>query len=215
MFNYFIRLIFYVFLTALFLPELLWAHPVSFKDGYGIMPTYTKDRQDLELNYSFAVDKALAINTININYKDNDALFILPQFNYKLYRKNELESQTNLYLSLGLGNVNYQSENRLSSLTAIQADYETRRVYTLLKTEALQSEGGLDLYNVRYRVGLAPYLADFKDFHTWIILQLEYTPELDHSFTVTPLFRFFYNNYLVEIGSSTRGELFLAGIFHF
>lgn len=215
MFNYFIKLTFYLFLSLLFLPDLLWAHPVSFKDGFGIMPMYTKDRQDLELNYSFAADKALAINTINISYRDRDALFILPQFNYKLYRKNELESQTNLYLLLGLGNVNYQSENNLASIAAVQADYETRRVYTLLHAEALQAEGDLDLYHLRYRLGLAPYLADFNDFHTWIILQLEYTPELDNTFTVTPLLRFFYSNYLVEIGSSTRGELFLAGIFHF
>jgi hypothetical protein len=205
---------FYCLLISAFVPAFASAHPVSFKDGYGVMPGYTKERQELELNYSITSSSAIALNSIKLEYDEEDLVFILPQFNHKFYRKNEAESQTNLYGSFGLGTARYRDQTEVAGVASFQADYETRRIYTLISAEHLQTEA-IGLNRVRYRIGVAPYLADFESFHTWLIGQVEFTPELDDEWTVTPMVRFFYKNFLVEIGSSLKGDPFVAGIFHF
>jgi hypothetical protein len=196
-------------------PNVVFAHPVSFKGGYGVMPSYTPERKELELNYSLTNSQAIGFNTINLDYEDRGLNFYLPQYSYKLFRRNELDSQMNLYGTVGVGVARYDGDETVAGLAAFQADYETRRVYTLLGGEHLQTGDGIGLNRVRYRLGFAPYLASFEGFHSWLIGQVEYTPELDNEWTVTPLVRFFYQNYLIEVGSSTRGDLFVAGIFHF
>lgn len=204
----------YFLAALLLLVGTAHAHPVSFKGGYGVMPAYTPDRQELELNYSLTQSSAIALTAINIDYEHHTLQFALPQFNYKLFRRNEVDSQTNLYASVGLGGSRYQGDTDLAGLAAFQADYETRRIYTLLAGEHLQTEG-IGLNRVRYRFGVAPYLTDFESVHTWLIAQVEYTPELGEEVTITPILRLFYQNYLLEVGVSLKGELFAAGIFHF
>lgn len=189
------------------------AHPVSFKDGYGVMPGYTEERQELEINYTYDPSNAVAFNTINID-DDKDITFYLPQFNHKFYRKNELDSQANIYGSVGLGIADHKDDTDLANLLGIQADYETRRIYTLFYGEHLQTEGE-GLNRLRYRIGVAPYLANFEELNTWFIAQVEYTPELNDTWTVTPMIRLFYSNFLVEAGVSLEGKPFFAGIFHF
>lgn len=195
-------------------PSVGHAHPVSFKGGYGVMPGYSPERQELELNYSVTGSSALALSGINIDYRGRDLTFILPQFNQKLYRRNAAESQTNLYGSLGLGGARYEGDTDLAALVAFQADYETRRIYTLLSGEHLRTDD-IELNRIRYRLGVAPYLGDFDALHTWLIGQVEYTPELAEEWTITPMVRLFYQNYLIEVGSSLKGDVFIAGIFHF
>ena len=72
------------------------SNPVSFRDGYGIMPTAMGGRRELELNYSVTSRHAVALNAINLEYQDREATLILPQFNYRVYRRNELDLQANL-----------------------------------------------------------------------------------------------------------------------
>jgi hypothetical protein len=210
-----LRTLIFAVALCVVLPKTVFAHPVSFKGGYGVMPSYTPERKELELNYSLTNSQAIGFNTIKLDYKDRELTFFLPQYSYKLFRRNELDSQTNLYTTVGAGIAHYEEDESVAGLAAFQADYETRSIYTLLGGEHLQTGDGIGLNRVRYRFGVAPYLASYEGFHSWLIGQVEYTPELDDEWTVTPLVRFFYQNYLVEVGSSTRGDLFVAGIFHF
>ncbi len=205
-----------LFLLAiiLFIPTDLFAHPVSFKDGYGIMPSYMNNRRETELNYSYSHSSAVGINYMYMKYKDQDIQFVLPQFNHKFYRNNELGSQTNIYGSFGAGYSDYANRDNLAGMLAFQADHETRRVYTLLSGEHLQTDGA-NTERIRYRAGFAPYLANYEDLNTWIIAQVDYTPQMENEFTVTPMIRLFYQNYLIEAGVSLRGDPFFAGIFHF
>lgn len=200
--------------VLIFAPSIGWSHPVSFKGGYGIMPGYMPDRKELELNYSFSPDSAAALNLIELERKDSTLKFVLPQINHKFFRRNAPESQANLYGSLGLGGVRREGDSDIAGVASFQADYETRRIYTLLAGEHLQTDG-LNLNRFRYRFGVAPYLADFEDLNTWLIGQVEYTPQLDEEWTITPMVRLFYHNYLVEVGASLDGDPFVAGIFHF
>lgn len=201
-------------------PTTVLAHPVTFKGGYALTTELTEKRQAVELGYTFTQKDSLALSLIGLDARvdgeDETLRFILPRFNTRLYRKNSLESQTNLYLSLGLGAVEQENRFDLATVLSAQADYETRRVYTLLSGETLQSEGNRDFYKARYRFGVAPYVANYEQVHTWLIGQVEYsTAEDKERWSVTPLVRLFYKTYLLEFGVSTRGKFFITGMLHF
>ncbi len=192
------------------------ANPVSFKDGYGVMPTVTPDWSDLQLNYSVTNFYSAGISYYYRNGAHRKTSYEVAQFNYLLRRWNELESQANIYGSIGVGAAHdSKTDNSAAGFAALEADYETRRVYTLFALEALQAEGGADFHRIRYRAGVAPYKAPIDGLHTWIITQFDYMPEMDQELTVTPLLRFFYNNYALEAGASLDGQPYFALMAHF
>ena len=198
------------------------AHPVNFLDATAVMPSFTATRQDLEVNYTFLPKFAFGVESIRIDDDKKQETLVIPKLNYKLFRQNELDSQLNIYLTAGVGigdaSVNSGDDwhRSIAGQFAMQADYETRRIYTLFSAERLElATGQNDMTSLRYRLGAAPYLANFNDVATWLIAQIEYTPDVKHETTVTPLVRFFYKKYLLELGCNTRGEPFAAAIVHF
>jgi hypothetical protein len=55
----------------------------------------------------------------------------------------------------------------------------------------------------RARIGIAPYLANYNDLNTWIMFQVDHHPSKHDHFVATPLIRFFYKTYLLEVGYSS------------
>ena len=199
-----------------FFPDNSFANPVSFKDGWGIMPVYTPDWSDLEVNYSLTNRYAIGVSDMYRKGKDSTANFTFGEFNYLVNRWNELESQANIYASIGAGGRHDSIDNEaFAGYARLEGDYETRRIYTLLAGETLQSPGSVDFNRIRYRAGVAPYLASFTSLHTWIIAQVDYMPEMKDEVTITPLLRFFYNNYALEVGVSLDGKPYLGAMAHF
>ena len=201
-----------IFIAALIaLPLSVSANPVSFKDGYGIMPTYTPDWSDYKINYSLAKDSAFGASIFYRNGDKHKATFNIMQYNYLFKRWNELDSQANIYGSIGVGT----RDSEVAGYGALEADYETRRIYTLIAAENLQSANAVSFTQIKTRLGFSPYKASFDKLQTWLITEFDYMPEMKDELTVTPLVRLFYNNYAVELGSSLQGKFFLAGMIHF
>jgi len=48
--------------------------------------------------------------------------------------------------------------------------------------------------------GIAPYLANYNDLNTWLMFQVDHHPAKHDHFVATPLIRFFYKTYLLEVG---------------
>ena len=65
---------------------------------------------------------------------------------------------------------------------------------------------------VRARLGFSPYDADFKDLHTWVMIEYESSHSLKPYHTLT-LVRLFKGHYLMELGIGPRS--FLAVMVHF
>lgn len=200
----------------LLLPSPTFANPVSFKDGWGIMPTFTPDWSDLQLNYSLSSKHAVGASLMYREGKDRTATFVLGQYNLLLKRWNAPESQANLYLSGGAGGRHEEGgSDAVAGYAAFEANYETRRVYTSASGESLRSPDGINFTRLRYRAGFAPYKAPIDELQTWIIGQFDYMPEMKDEISVTPLLRLFYNNLALEIGVNLEGTSFLAGMAHF
>jgi hypothetical protein len=215
-YNLHVRSLFLLLVLSITVSRPASANPVSFKGGYGVMPAYNDDWSDLQVNYSVTNRYSLGISSFYREGKDSTATFGLGQFNYLLKRWNELDSQANVNLSLGLGGRHdSRDDGALAGYGALEADYETRRLYTQLSAETLQSEGSVQFNRIRGRIGFTPYVAPFDALQTWVVLQVDEMPEMDESSRVTPLLRFFYNNFVLEVGASLEGTPFLAGAAHF
>lgn len=203
-------------LVLCLLPSAAAANPVSFKDGWGLMPSYGGDWSDLQINYSYSNRASVGLAHFYRDGEDSTANFGIGEFNYLFKRWNELESQANMYGSLGLGGVDdSHAGSDLAGYAAFQADYETRRIYTVLGYDSLFAANGVDFHRIRARAGVAPYLAPFDELNTWVVLQVEWMPEMEEEVVVTPLVRLFYNNFALELGVSLEGAPFVGGMAHF
>ncbi|MBN8550647.1 MAG: hypothetical protein J0M12_15130 [Deltaproteobacteria bacterium] len=202
--------------ALLLLPNLAGANPVSFKDGWGFMPAYSNDWSDVDLNYSFSRSDAVGVSNFYRDGRDSSADFAILRYNRLLKRWNELDSQANIYASAGVGGRHdSQHGDAAAGFFALEGNYETRRLYTMLGFESLQSGSAVQFNRTRARVGVAPYTAPVDELQTWLVAQIEYAPEMSEKWSVTPLLRFFYNNVALEVGCSFEGDLYIAGMAHF
>ena len=65
------------------------------------------------------------------------------------------------------------------------------------------------------RVGVAPYIGEFNDLHTWLMVEVGHYPEAENKVTVTPMVRFFKNTHLIEAGISNQGDLLFNWMIQF
>lgn len=181
------------------------------------MPAYNKDWSDVQLNYSVTNRYAVGASSYYREGKDSTAEYGIAQVNYLLKRWNELDSQANVNASLGFGGRHDSLFNEsVAGYGALEADYETRRIYTQLAAETLQSDDRVHFSRYRGRAGIAPYKAAFDALNTWMVVQVDYMPEMNESLRVTPMLRLFYNNIALEVGASIEeGTPFVGGAGHF
>jgi len=191
------------------------AHPVTFKGGTALEFGTTHRQHHLSANHSFRPDFALGtdLHWMKDN-RDNINRFELIRANWLARRWNQPDSQANLYLSGGLGNSRAEAKNSVGAMVAAQADWETRRLYTQWNTLVLARESGRNFQHYQGRVGIAPYLAEFDELNTFLILQANYSPQMNDNWRLGPVVRFFYDKILLEIGSSFDGKFFGTIMFH-
>lgn len=131
------------------------------------------------------------------------------QLNNLLKRWNAPASQANLYLKSGVG-VAYNNDNTDPvGFTGLAADWENRRYFTSYENRFFWA-GDTDKYVAHTaRVGITPYIGDYGDLHTWLMLQADYDAGKADNFSLTPLVRFFKGPDLLEAGfNSDKGMLF-------
>lgn len=132
------------------------------------------------------------------------------QYNRLLKRWNEKHSQANLYVKTSLGVADaFESGTDLAGFVEVAADWETRRVFTEYKIRARDVGFDDDVIHMA-RLGVAPYIGDYGDLHTWLMVDVEHQSEGNPDFLVTPVARFFYGVQLVEIGYTPDTERFTA-----
>ena len=198
---------------TLFIAGYANAHPVTYQGAFGVMSWNSSMMSDHWLSYTLTPRFAVAARYFGLRGGTNRE-FYFPQFNFLLKRWNEADSQANLYLSGAYGLESTAGTTSGAALAAIEADWETRRYYISGKYQAIRlGTGPLDY--ARARVGYAPYLAEFNELHTWLMIQAEYQPNTLGSVQVTPLLIFFYQNVLWEVGASTTGNWMFNFMVHF
>lgn len=185
------------------------AHPVSYKNGFGIMSYNSPQMNELLLTYSFTPKFALATTYL----RDSKSEFYIPRANFLLKRWNEVDSQANLYASVGSGIEKFSGQNTSASLAEIVADWESRKYYIYLEHLYLKRDNQLntaipspDYNHTKFRLGFAPYLADYTDLNVWMITQFEKHND-EKQIEATQFLRFFIRNVLWELGAGFDGSV--------
>ncbi len=139
--------------------------------------------------------------------------FHLLSGNFLLKRWNELESQANIYLSLG-GGVEVGKKN--VGYVAVDLDWESRDYYVAYETQAIvRNKNEEDIIRSKARIGFAPYRGGFEELNSWVIAEVTKDSDSIKEYDLTPFVRFYYRNILTEFGTSMNGEYKFNFMVHF
>lgn len=189
------------------------AHPVIYKDGWAINSSNMPDYTNNYVMYSLSNNFALGVDHWRFSRDEKNNEMGLLKLNHLLWRHNGEDSQANIYLHGGLGVEDQEFDKKTTRgayVYGAEADWETRVLYTSAKyfqfNEVSMTQG---------RVGFSPNKQPFDKLQTWFMLQGMHIDDVNETVMITPLVRFFYQNVLWEMGSSTRGEWMLNLMVHY
>lgn len=203
------------FIMMFFLSVVCWAHPVSFQGSLPLVTRNEARKTEYMAIYSAKYFWGLGAHYFRIIDKTEESHSLFAKTSFLLKRWNEKHAQANIYVWAGAGQQWSPTKNNSALLYGARADYETRRVF--LESDYRQlvgiNESNYDFFQAQ--VGIAPYIADYNDLHTWMIVRFNYTPQLEQEIAVIPMLRFFYKNIFWEIGSNQKGHWMINTMVHF
>ena len=179
------------------------ARPVSYPGGWTTMLQNNGDKNSVHVHYSPTAKTSIGFK--GEHWRDGDYEIGALQMNNLLKRWNRRDSQANLYLKSGIGVADHKGDVDPALFTGVATDWENRRCFISYANRYTKADNIDDFFMQSARIGIAPYIGDYGDLHTWLMLEAEHTPEGKHSTTVTPLVRFFKDVHLVEVGMSNHG----------
>lgn len=209
------------FLACFWAPHRALAHPVAYAGSYSIMTWNSKDMTDWMFTHTFTPQYSLSAHYLRLNTIEGKREYYIPAVNFLARRWNELDSQANVYLTVGHGGEKVKSSMKDTSLLALEADWESRKYYVSFREEAILSykKNGIkerrDIFMTKVRAGFAPYLAEFNELNAWFILEAEKINRSENNFELTPFVRLFYRNVLTEMGVNQKGEAKFNFMIHY
>lgn len=194
-------------------PQLAWAKPIIWPGGFQVMSMNDQDMNSLHTMYTFSPKWSV---TVRADYMDDgDTTTAGVEATTLLKRWNFPNAQANIYVGAGVGGARSPDDSAPAFFGDILADYETRRVFVSYEADAVAAGDVTNQLWHRGRVGIAPYVGEYDDLHTWLMLQTDVRPNMDDEVTVTPMVRLFKTDWMVEGGVSNRGDTMANLIFQF
>lgn len=188
-----------VILLLILLPQLVHARPVSYPEGWTFMTMNDTDSNSSHIHYSPTAKHSIGWR--HEYRRDNSAHIDTIQLNNLVKRWNKKNEQANLYLKSGLGVATNVDGIEPAAFTGLATDWETRRYFVSYENRFLWADDTEKFAKHTGRIGIAPYIGNYGDLHTWLMLEANYAPGDQDNFSVTPLVRFFKGDYLLEIGN--------------
>jgi len=189
------------------------ARPVSYPDGWTVMTMNDVDANALHIHYSPTA--TYSVGWRHEYLRGSKAHVDTAQLNYLVKRWNGPAYQANTYIKSGIGIAYDDGEYEPAAYTGFAADWETRRWFTSYENRFFHA-GDIDKFaKHKARVGVAPYIGDYGDLHTWLMIQTDYDAGADDNFSITPLVRFFKGADMLELGANLDGGGMLNFIHRF
>lgn len=191
-------------------PQFAEARPVSYPGGTSVMLMNDGDQNSAHVDYTLT--PKFSVGAFGEYWREEDFGMGGVQFNFLAKRWNNPDSQANFYLKGGIGVAysdqgDFDHETEPAGFAGLAVDWENRRFLTAYENRFTQAGDIDDFYMQSARVGVAPYVGEFGDLHTWLMVQVDHKPEAEDPVTVTPLVRFFKGVHLVEAGMNNHGEV--------
>lgn len=206
-----------LFLTALIVvaPRSAKAKPISYVGGTMVMQENDETGHTLSIDYTLTPNYAVGLYAKQEEGGSKNMETVGPQLNTLVKRWNLPDGQGNIFNMTGVGISTLDGKTEPSAWTGMLADYETRRVFTSYELRLMDAEHIDSNVWQRARVGFAPYLANYDDLNTFLMVQVDDHPDKNTTFVVTPLVRFFYHTTLAEAGYSSNHHAMFNWILQF
>lgn len=203
----------FLLIGAMALPIVASARPVSFPDGWMAMTMNDHREYSNMLSYSPTARDAVGIRS---DYMREDKNWVhTATYNRLLKRWNGADSQGNLFVMTGLGVATRSGDADPAASIGLEADWETRRIYTAYENRYLKAGNIEHSFTQKARVGVAPYVGDYDDLHTWLMLQVEHNPNDRDTVVLTPFVRLFTQTVMGEFGVSDKGDVMVNATYQF
>ena len=180
-----------------FLCGIIEARPISYSGGSTIMSNSDNMRDTVYYHYSPTYKYSLGLEAVKDDYFNTDYSYL--RFTYLIDRKNTNYSQRNLYFQSGLNSKGFNN-----NFYGIHGDWETRRWFIGFGYKKI-SHDSIDYDDKFIQFGLAPYLGEYGDFHTWIMMKSKKN-SLSENWSTFPVLKFFKGNFLIEFGYNDETE---------
>ena len=170
--------------------DIAFSRPISWSGGSTIMYKTNSMYSSYYYHYSPVYKYSLGLEYINDRHFNDQ--YINLKTTYLLGRKNTKSSQANLYLT---GGVSTKSKN--NHFYGVHGDWETRRLFTSFSV--INKDTDVKDYTENELIfGVAPYLGEYNDLHTWVMVKAK-KDTIKNNWETYPFMKFFKGDSLVEI----------------
>ena len=168
------------------------ARPISWTGGSTVMYKSNSMMSSYYYHYSPSFKYSVGAEYINDRYYNDQYISI--RSTYLLNRKNTKESQRNLYVTASLS-----MKRNDEFYYGVHGDWETRRYFTSFSV--LDKRTNQKNYTENeLQIGIAPYLGEYNQLHTWIMLKSKEDTR-DSKWKTYPFIKLFKGDFLLEVGS--------------
>ena len=184
-------------LFLFFICGVIEARPISYSGGSTVMSNTDNMRDTFYYHYSPPYKYSLGLEAVKDNYFKTDFSYF--RLTYLLNRKNTRYSQRNLYFQSGVS-----SKGLNNNFIGVHGDWETRRWFIGFGYKKVSND--IIEYDDKFlQLGVAPYLGEYGDFHTWVMVKSKKNDLLE-SWSTFPVLKFFKGNFLIEFGYNNKTE---------
>ena len=173
----------------------LEARPISYSGGSTAMLITDNMKDSVYYHYSPTYKYSVGIETVKDLIFDQEYSYL--RFTYLMNRKNTRHSQRNLYFQSGIS-----SKGRDNVFYGIHGDWETRRVFTGFGFKEVENTTK-DYQDYFLQAGIAPYIGEYGDLHTWLMLKSKKNT-LTSEWQTYPVLKFFKGDFLIEFGYDSK-----------
>ena len=171
------------------------ARPISYSGGSTAMLITDNMKDSVYYHYSATYKYSVGIETVKDLIFDQEYSYL--RFTYLMNRKNTRHSQRNLYFQSGIS-----SKGRDNVFYGIHGDWETRRVFTGFGFKEVENTTQ-DYQDYFLQAGIAPYIGEYGDLHTWLMLKSKKNT-LTNEWQTYPVLKFFKGDFLIEFGYDSK-----------
>ena len=194
------------------LPSAADAKPIAFSHGTTVMAEYgagtMKEAQVFYApKYFLSLGPGYLELESDIDHRRREITYA--RVNYLAKRWNMDAAQANAFVWGGAGQayVSEINDHEFTGNAGAQFDYETRRVYTSLKTDWYEASDFSHRIDT-LQLGLAPYEHDYEKLATWVVVQArQYTGDIHEGTEWALLLRLFKGGGWIEAGVTDDGKL--------
>ena len=184
-------------LFLFFICGVIEARPISYSGGSTVMSNTDNMRDTFYYHYSPTYKYSLGFEAVKDDYFNTDFSYF--RLTYLLNRKNTRYSQRNLYFQSGVS-----SKGLNNNFIGVHGDWETRRWFVGFGYKKVRKD--IIEYDDKFlQLGVAPYLGEYGDFHTWVMVKSKKNDLLE-SWSTFPVLKFFKGNFLIEFGYNNKTE---------